>query len=101
MQKRQNWFQEAKTRFGMQVPWFFRIVIKIGLACTGFGGVLLGLLALPNFQSGLPLAVIGSNLCIIGAGSAFLAKFVVTTPQDLPNNKPNDIPKDVQIDNQN
>ena len=101
MINKQNWFQEARTRFGMQVPWFFKIVIKIGLGCTGLGGAILGLLAIPNFQSTLPLAVIGSNLCIIGAGSAFLAQFAVTTPQDLPNNKPNDIPKDIQIDNQN
>lgn len=97
--KRQNWFQEARTRFGMQVPWFFRVVIRIGLACTGLGGSILALLLIPHFQSTWPLSRIGSDLCMIGVGSAFLAKFVVTTPQDLPNNKPNPIPKDVEIDN--
>ena len=101
MIRKQNWFQEAKIRYGMQVPWFFRQVIKMGLACTGLGGAILGLLVIPNFHSTLPLETIGSDLCIIGVGAAFLAKFSVTTPQDLPNNKPNEIPKEVQIDNQN
>ena len=84
----------------MPVPWFFRIVIKIGLGCTGLGGAILGLLAIPNFQSTLPLVTIGSDMCIVGVATAFLAKFVVTDPQDLPNNKPNIIPKDINIDNQ-
>lgn len=101
MNNKQNWFQEARTRFGMKVPWFFEIIIKIGIACTGFGGAILGLLCIPNFHSTLPLATIGSDLCIVGVGSAFLAKFAVTTPQDLPNNRPNIIPKEISIDNQN
>jgi hypothetical protein len=96
---RQNWFQEARLRFTMSTPWFFRVVIRIGLSCTGLGGSILALLYLPGFHTTLPLSRIGSDLCMIGVGSAFLAKFVVTTPQDLPNNKPNDVPKHEDIDN--
>ena len=96
---RQNWFQEACTRFTMETPWFFRVVINIGLSCTGFGVSILGLLYIPGFHTTLPLSRIGSDLCMIGVSSAFLAKFVVKDPQDLPNNKPNDIPKHKDIDN--
>lgn len=98
---KQNWFQEAKLRFTLSTPWFFKVLIRVGLACTSAGGGLLALAAIPHIKLGLWVPGLGSNLLVAGVVMAAVSKAVTTTPQDLPNNKPNPIPKHEDIDNVN
>lgn len=95
---RQNWFQELGTRFTQTTPWFFRIAMKAGFACTGIGAGLLALLIIPGFKPHMWMAGLGSNLMVAGVVLTIISKAATTTPQDLPNNKPNPVPKDVEID---
>ena len=99
--KKQNWFQEARLRFSLSTPWFFQVLIRVGIGCTSAGGGLLTLAAIPHIKLGLWVPGLGSNLLVAGVVMAAVSKAVTTTPQDLPNNKPNPVPKDVEIDNQN
>ena len=98
---KQNWFQEAKLRLTLSTPWFFQVLIRIGIGCTSIGGGLLALSILPHIKLGLWAQGLGSNLLVAGVVMAGVSKAVTTTPQDLPNNKPNPIPKDTPIDNIN
>lgn len=97
---KQNWFQEFGTRVGQTTPWFFRIAMKAGFACTGIGGGLLGLLIIPGFKPHMWMAGLGSNLLVAGVVLAVISKAATTTPQDLPNNQPNPMPKETPIDDQ-
>lgn len=100
MALKQNWFQEGKTRLSLSTPWFFRILIKIGLVCTAIGTGLLTLSAVPNIVLPVWITSVASHLLVAGVIAAGVSKFVTTTPQDLPNTQPNPIPKDVEIDDQ-
>ncbi len=99
-QKQQSWLQEALLRSTQQTPWFFRLIMKVGIVCTSAGTGLLLLLIIPNFKGGLWVPGFGSNLLIAGVVMAAVSKFATTTPQDLPNNQPNPIPKGEEIDDQ-
>ena len=96
--QKQNWFQELALRLTQTTPWFFRIVIRAGLACTGAGTGMLLLTTVPHIPLPVWVIPVASNLLVAGAVAAGLGKAATTTPQDLPNNQPNPIAKDTPID---
>jgi len=96
--KKQNWLQEASLRLSQSTPWFFKILIRIGLVSTAIGTGLLLLTAMPGIVLNEWIPKIASHMLVVGVVIAGISKMTTTTPQDLPNNQPNPVPKDVSID---